>query len=334
MTGRTASSAPASEQDFPGVALQQEGVGDDQPLEHLDDVAVERGRAWRRRCRRGAGAASSLVVDDFVLGESAATGSRRRCEKNPITEPPGRSIRMICRASACAAAFGRKSKTSQQRMPSTLPSAWRKRVSSVPGSSSSVPARDVAVEIGEEILDEQLAPELLAEERTLEPMTGPRSSSTGVSGLRRESPRETSGRPWTARGHLRRARTASPEASGWPGRLPPQRRRSDSMRSSRRGNGEPKTATRWCASPGRPSARSRSSGLRRRRPCVCWPADAGAGFGSASARPWALLAGLARPLLHVDAAAEVCAFGNRDARRRDVAVDRAVVADVDLVATR
>ena len=38
--------------------------------------------------------------------------------------------------------------------------------------------------------------------------------------------------------------------------------------------------------------------------------------------------------LHVDAAAEVCAFGDGDARRRDVAVDRPVVADVDLLASR
>src|SRR2546426_523445 len=42
-------------------------------------------------------------------------------------------------------------------------------------------------------------------------------------------------------------------------------------------------------------------------------------------------AGLA---LHVDAAAEVRAFGNRHARRHDVAVHRSVVADVDLVACR
>src|SRR5689334_19040578 len=44
------------------------------------------------------------------------------------------------------------------------------------------------------------------------------------------------------------------------------------------------------------------------------------------------LASLRARALHVDAAAEVRAFGNRDARRRDVAVDRAVVADVDLLA--
>ena len=37
-------------------------------------------------------------------------------------------------------------------------------------------------------------------------------------------------------------------------------------------------------------------------------------------------------LLHVDAAAEVRAFGDRNARSGDVAVHRAVVADVDLLA--
>ena len=44
-----------------------------------------------------------------------------------------------------------------------------------------------------------------------------------------------------------------------------------------------------------------------------------------------LLAALA---LHVDAAAEVRALGDRDARRDDVAVDRAAVADVDLLGRR
>src|SRR5262245_52293117 len=38
--------------------------------------------------------------------------------------------------------------------------------------------------------------------------------------------------------------------------------------------------------------------------------------------------------LHVDAAAEMRAFGNRHARRNDVAVDRTLVADVDLLARR
>ena len=38
--------------------------------------------------------------------------------------------------------------------------------------------------------------------------------------------------------------------------------------------------------------------------------------------------------LHVDAAAEVRAFGDRHARRDDVAVHRAVVADVDLLRRR
>src|SRR5689334_14180765 len=36
--------------------------------------------------------------------------------------------------------------------------------------------------------------------------------------------------------------------------------------------------------------------------------------------------------LHVDAAAEVGAFGNRNARSDDVPVDRAIVADIDLLA--
>src|SRR5215510_5106945 len=38
MTGRT--SRPLPEQDLAGVALQQEGLGDEESVEHLDDVAV------------------------------------------------------------------------------------------------------------------------------------------------------------------------------------------------------------------------------------------------------------------------------------------------------
>src|SRR5262249_40615055 len=38
--------------------------------------------------------------------------------------------------------------------------------------------------------------------------------------------------------------------------------------------------------------------------------------------------------LHVDAATEMRAFGNRHTRRHDVPVDRTVVADVDLIARR
>src|SRR4029453_6821695 len=43
---------------------------------------------------------------------------------------------------------------------------------------------------------------------------------------------------------------------------------------------------------------------------------------------WLALALGRASLLHVDAAAEVRTFGNRHARRRDIAIDRPVVADV------
>ena len=65
----------------------------------------------------------------------------------------------------------------------------------------------------------------------------------------------------------------------------------------------------------------------------CEPAVQARAWLRASARPCGLLAGLrAARLLHVDAAAEVRAFGNRHARGGDVAVDRPVVPDIDLVA--
>ena len=74
-----------------------------------------------------------------------------------------------------------------------------------------------------------------------------------------------------------------------------------------------------------------------------WPCCCGCGCGSAAAAGLlrrgrlGLLLRLLRLLsraLHVDAAAEVRAFGNGDARRGDVAVDRAVVANVDLFRRR
>src|SRR4051794_22778915 len=68
MTGRTTSLAPALQQDLPGIAFQQEGVGDDEAVEHLDDVAVEKDvlGAPDPRVRP---MAKRLVVGDFVLGE-------------------------------------------------------------------------------------------------------------------------------------------------------------------------------------------------------------------------------------------------------------------------
>src|SRR4051812_16984034 len=109
-----------------------------------------------------------------------------------------------------------------------------------------------------------------------------------------------------------------------------------------RPSGEGLTA--WIIGRRNGEAGERTSIARPRPPeCACLPACAGGscraglcsrrlGFGLLLGLV-ALLAGLgAARLLHVDAAAEVRPFGNRDARCGNVAVHRPVIADIDLVA--
>ena len=86
------------------------------------------------------------------------------------------------------------------------------------------------VEVGEQVLDEQLAAELLAEERDVGA-----DDRAEVDEHRRLGCCAIAARNFgsafdgTTGIVAARDRTRSPDASGWPGRFPPQRRRSDSM---------------------------------------------------------------------------------------------------------
>ena len=150
---------------------------------------------------------------------------------------------------------------------------------------------------------------------TLLPTTGPRSSRSGVV-RRRAGWRGTSAAPWWDRpapstlGHGRTSAAAS---------VSPTSARAEEYRTGQSASGRVGHDALDDASTRRPSDRLRLSGLRlappRRRAAGCrrwlpaWP-----------------------PLRCMStAAAEVRAFGDRHARRDDVAVDRAAVADVDLL---
>ena len=117
-------------------------------------------------------------------------------------------------ATACAAGGGRKSSRSQQRMPSTLPSAWGNRFAKNAARSPVVAVAVVPVDVGVEILDEDLAPELLAEERDVGPDDGAKVEQHGIGAAgerRQELPERLGG--------ILRARTARARRSATAGRF-------------------------------------------------------------------------------------------------------------------
>ena len=165
MTGRMAGSTPLLlQQDLARVVLQQERFGHDQPVEHPDDVAVRRTRASGRRCRDGGWCRSvvSSTISYFVNGATAASGA---VQKNPMTAPPGRSIARSAAPAPAAAGFVEVSR----RSPSTgCRRRWRRPGGSgcrTPGQLLERACRGVPIDVREQILDEHLAAELLAEER-------------------------------------------------------------------------------------------------------------------------------------------------------------------------
>ena len=188
MTGRMRPSSLRSEQDFPGVVLQQERVGDDEPVEHPDDVAVLQGvlaAAARRRDGRWRRDLSS-TISYFVNGARSA----RRGAEEPHDRAPGRSIRTTCRASACAAVLARKSKMSQHRTPSTLASPWRKRdFERRRQSRRACPSRACRSKSANRSSMNSLQPRRSPKNATLLPMTGPKSMSTGDVGWCASAPR-------------------------------------------------------------------------------------------------------------------------------------------------
>ena len=89
----------------------------------------------------------------------------------------------------------------------------------------------VPIVVGKQILDEQLAPELLAEKRDVGADHRTEIDRAPATRTDAQSPTRNFGSAFEAtRVSPPRAAGASPGGSGWPGRLPPQRRMSDSMK--------------------------------------------------------------------------------------------------------
>ena len=145
-------------------------------------------------CRSEFGATISYLV-------KGARSTEEEVQKNPITAPPGRSIRTICLARDWAAGLDRKSKKSQHSTPSTLPSAWRKRESIVAGRASSVPARACRSKSANRSR-EQLAPELFDEDAKVGRQDEINQAAVRVDGNRGEN----FGTAWRVRAVPRHAR--------------------------------------------------------------------------------------------------------------------------------
>ena len=159
------------------VVLEQERIGDREAVEHPDDVAVLQARGARRPCPDASGAApirSSTI--SYLVNVARSTLD---VQKRPITAPPGFSSRTICLASAGTDALSRKSKQSQQRMPSTVPSPCRKRVARLGASSSVVPACACRSMSEMRSSMNSLHPRRSPRNSTLLPTTGPKSSRSG-----------------------------------------------------------------------------------------------------------------------------------------------------------
>ena len=109
------------------------------------------------------------TISNFVNGAR----SEAELQKKPNSAPPGRSTRTTSRASAWAAFLSRKSKMSQHSTPSTVPSAFGNRLSRAVGQRVAGAGARVPVDVGREILDVQLAAQLLAEERDVGADDGP-----------------------------------------------------------------------------------------------------------------------------------------------------------------
>src|SRR2546425_3499484 len=230
---------------------------------------------------------------------------------------------------------------SQQRMPSTEPSACGKRVFRNPGNASSLASRTWRSRSAKMSSTKILQPSCSPKKLTLLPTTGPRSSSTGdsrdvsvVRNLRsalvaKTGSSTTDGLGGTSGSFLRGVRRSRRPTKRFGVRgfgfevrvqvLVTTYSDSASVTSPNR-NPQRRTAN--------PERLLRSDALRRLRLLRLLRL-----LLRLSALRLRRLGGLRLPLtLHVDTAAEVRAFGNRDARRDDVAIHRPVVADVDLVA--
>ena len=162
-------------------AFQQELFGDPQRLEHPLDVAIRQRLQPCRAQPDTAGAADCAAIDDDIprvprLRAGLRLGGVEEREQRAVrAQNPRQLLRQRRRrrlveiveqipAQDAVDAAGLLRKTPARRDA---------------GRSSSLPSTRLAIDVLRQILDEDLAAELLAEEVTLEPTTGPRSSSSG-----------------------------------------------------------------------------------------------------------------------------------------------------------
>ena len=226
--------------------------------------------------------------------------------------------------------------TSQHRMPSTVPSACGKRFLRNAGSASSLPSFAWRSRSAKMSSTKILQPSCSPKKLTLLPTTGPRSSRTGDSRLVSDVRNLRSAlvaKDGIARPRRRRRQHPAP--------------RQDAAARDDRGGPILTLQVEETEERAKPRARIRASvsqvhqlpnhTLARRPPGPAARAAA-AGVGACALRR--RLGGCAgccalSPLRCMSTLPRKCApFGNRHARRDDVAVDRAVVADVDLLAGR
>ncbi len=213
-----------------------------------------------------------------------------------MSAPAGRRMRDSSTPRALAAGLSRKSNTFQQRMPSTVASACVNRSAEVGRQvGGACPPRAKRSRSAKTSSTSSLQPSRSPRNVTFEPTTAPRSISTGA--VRRAMACRKG--PRTSRGQHAFSLVAC--AAPLP-RAPPQHGHVSRPRQA--------LACATAGGAGRGLGLGLGlEGLRHRPPCPPIP-------------------------LHVDAAAEVRSLGNRHPRRRDIAIHRPVVADVDLVGRR
>src|SRR5262245_8323689 len=161
MTGRTSRSLP--EENLASVALQEERLRHVEAVEHLDDVAVLQHEL------RSAGALMVLVTQRLRLGDDLELRERRAFERLGAEVPHDRAAG----AQHTDDLLGERLRGGRLEEVEDIPAehavdarvllheALHERF----GERVARAVARVPVDFGREILDEQLAPELLAEER-------------------------------------------------------------------------------------------------------------------------------------------------------------------------
>ena len=171
-------SLSASEQDLPGVVLEQERVGHDEP----SNIRMM-SRFWRA-CRApptpGCGRwRSDLIVDDLVLGERWPLGTPERAEEahapRPRAAPSGRSPWPAPAPQACRGSRTSPSRGCRRRWLRRGGTAFR----TMAGSASSVPVSRVPSTSAKKSSMNSLQPSRSPKNSTLVPITGPKSMRTG-----------------------------------------------------------------------------------------------------------------------------------------------------------